>query len=292
MSQTTPPPAAIGKLPVLPTVAEAYGRVLTQLALVCRAAAVPFALSLVIVGLGFAVHGSPILAGLLTIAGFVPYTIFGVAWHRLTLLGPLVGAPPLVPTWGRRHWRFLGYLVLVVVIGYGVGLVAVSLTLGVGAAAAAPNPLLALLPAALVIVLAYLMMRLSFVFPAVAVDEAYRLGHAWAHTKGQGLRLLAAVILASLPILALLWSVGLVFGALLVAEPGTGPGQEGLSPEAQMRAFVEANLAALFLSQLVMAALNYVLMALVVSVISNAFRTCTGWVPAAAGAPRHGEDER
>ena len=44
------------------------------------------------------------------------------------------------------------------------------------------------------------------------------------------------------------------------------------------------NSVAVFVSRMVMAALDYVLMALVVSVISIAFRSCTGWVPAAGGA--------
>jgi hypothetical protein len=34
-----------------------------------------------------------------------------------------------------------------------------------------------------------------------------------------------------------------------------------------------------------MMALNYLLMALMVSVISIAFRTCTGWVPTLGGPP-------
>jgi len=118
------------------------------------------------------------------------------------------------------------------------------------------------------------MMRLSFVFPAVAVDEAYRLKHSWTHTKGQGLRLLGALFLTAIPVLALAWVVSALFGVLPFAEP-----------EAQMGAVIAENSVAIFVSQVVVVALNYVLMALVVSIISIAFRSCTGWVPALGGPP-------
>ena len=130
-------------------------------------------------------------------------------------------------------------------------------------------------------IVAYVMIRLSFVFPAVSVDEKYRLRHAWTHTKGQGLRLLGATVIAAAPLVALVWGVSEILGAVLFAE--TAPGQDGLPAVAQMEAFVEANWGALLLIQTVTAAINYVLMALMASVISIAFRTCTGWVPAVGG---------
>jgi hypothetical protein len=39
------------------------------------------------------------------------------------------------------------------------------------------------------------------------------------------------------------------------------------------------------LAQLVLAVLNYILAALMVSVVSIAFRLCTGWVPAVPAGP-------
>ena len=50
---------------------------------------------------------------ILTVFGFVPYTLFGVAWHRLTLLGPGVAAPVTFPSWKNRHTRFFGYVLAV-----------------------------------------------------------------------------------------------------------------------------------------------------------------------------------
>ncbi len=282
MSEATPPPTAIRKLPVVAVVSEAYGRVFGNLHLLVRAALFPFGLSLALIALSFAVPPSPLLGGLFAVLGFLPYTIFGVAWHRLTLLGPQAGAPPLVPGWGRRHWRFLGYLILVMLIGYGVTALVFSIFFTVvrpqGDLVPASWGLLLMLG---ISVLAYVMMRLSFVFPAVAVDENYRLRHAWTHTKGQGLRLLGAAIVAAVPMVAVIWAVSALLGALLFVE--AAPGQDALPGEADMAAFLDANLGAIVLTQAVTAAINYVLMALMVSVISIAFRTCTGWVPAGGG---------
>ena len=278
MSQTTPPPAALRKLAVLQTLSEAYGRVLTNLPLLARAALVPFLLSLSLVAASFAAAQSLPLTTLIVVLGFVPYTIFGIAWHRVTLLGPAAGAPPLVPAWGQRHWRFLGYLAAVTLIGYGVTVMVFSIAFTVVQPGAEIMPRawsVVLVTGALI--LAYVMMRLSFVFPAVAVDEAYRLKHSWTHTKGQGLRLLGALLLTAIPMLALVWVVGALFGAFLFAEP--------TAPAGQTEAVIAESSVAVFVSQMVMVALNYVLMALVVSVISIAFRSCTGWVPALAGPP-------
>ncbi len=286
MSQTTPPPAALRKLPVLETVLEAYGRVFGNLALVARAALFPFVLSLVLVAVSFGVAESPLLASLAVILGFLPYTIFGVAWHRVTLLGPVAGMPPLVPALGLRHWRFLGYLVAVTVIGYGVVAIVFSLALAVFRPAAMEMTLLwgiALVVGVLILV--YVMMRLSFVFPAVAVDEAYRLKHSWTHTKGQGFRLLGAVIVTAIPMLVLLWPVSWLFGKFLFTESAAPMDQGGAPPETQMEAFIEENLVAIFVSLVTISTLNYLLMALLVSVVSIAFRTCTGWVPTMGGAP-------
>ena len=286
MSQTTPPPAALQKLPVMATVSEAYGRVLGNLALLARAALLPFLMTLALVVVSFPMAASPLLAGLAMILGFLPYTIFGVSWHRLTLLGPTAGAPPLVPAWARRHWRFLGYLAAVTLIGYGVAVMVLSIALTVAQPGAEVMPLAwSVVLIAGAFILAYVMMRLSFVFPAVAVDEAYRLRHAWTHTKGQGLRLLAAVLVTAVPMLALTWVLSALFGAFLVVETGATPDQYSAAPEAQMESFIAENFLVIFISQVVMAALNYVLMALLVSVVSVAFRTCTGWVPAGGGGP-------
>ena len=285
MSDTTPPREALRKLPVIETVREAYVRVFRNPRLLARASLMPFSLSMALIALGFSVPVTSSLGILSAILGLLPYTFFGVAWHRLTLLGPVAGAPPLLPAWRQRHWRFLGYLLAVMLIGYGAIAMVFSLAFAVvQPEMEAMSAGLGLMIFAGTAILAFIMARLSFVFPAVSVDESYRLRHAWTHTKGQGLRLIGATLLASAPMVALIWAVSGILGALLIAAPAAVPGQDGLPPEARAQAFVDANLGALMLTQAVGAAINYVLMALMVSVISIAFRTCTGWVPAAGGA--------
>jgi len=285
MSDTSPPREALRKLPVIETVREAYVRVFRNPRLLARASLMPFSLSLSLIALGFSVPVTSSFGFLFAMLGLLPYTFFGVAWHRLTLLGPVAGAPPLLPAWRQRHWRFLGYLLAVMLIGYAAIAMVFSLAFAVvQPEIEAMSAGLGLMIFAGTAILAFVMARLSFVFPAVSVDESYRLRHAWTHTKGQGLRLIGASLLAAAPMVALIWAVSGILGALLIAGPAAGPGQDGLPPEARAQAFVDANLGALMLTQAVGAAINYVLMALMVSVISIAFRTCTGWVPPAGGA--------
>ena len=283
MSDTTPPREALRKLPVAETAKEAYARVFGNPRLLVRASLVPFCLSLALIVLSFSVPVTSALGYLFGILALLPYTFFGIAWHRLTLLGPLAGAPSLLPAWTPRHWRFLGYLLVTMLIGSSAA--AVVFSLGVMAVRPESGSLpeaAGLMPLTGFAIVAYVMVRLSFVFPAVSVDESYRLRHAWTHTKGQGLRLLGATALAAVPMVALIWGVNEILGALLLAE--LEPGQDSLPGVAQMQAFIDVNLGALLLMQTVTTAINYVLMALMVSVISIAFRICTGWVPDVGGA--------
>jgi hypothetical protein len=260
MSEATPPRAALRKLPVIETAKEAYTRVFGNPRLLVRASLVPFCLSLALIALGLSV---PVVSAL------------GYLFAFLALL--TAGAPPLLPSWKQRHWRFLGYLLAVMLIGSGATAVVVSL----GLAVLQPESDtfragLGLMPIAGFAILAYVMARLSFVFPAVSVDEDYRLRHAWTHTKGQGLRLIGATVLAAVPMVALVWVVSSILGALLFAEPAAAPGQSDLPTGASMAAFVDANRGALLLIQTITAAINYALMALMVSVISIAFEDLRG----------------
>ncbi len=284
MNDVTPPQEALRKLPVIETAKEAYARVFGSPRLVVRASLAPFCLSLALIVLSFTLPVVSALGFLVGILGLLPYTFFGVAWHRLTLLGPAAGAPALMPAWAPRHWRFLGYLLATMLIGSAA--TAVVFSIGLMAIQPGSDSLPAvtgLMPLFGFVIVAYVMIRLSFVFPAVSVDESYRLRHAWTHTKGQGLRLLGATVIAAAPMVALVWGLNEVLGAMLFTESAPMPAQDGLAHVARMEAFVEANLGALLLIQTVTAAINYVLMALMVSVISIAFRICTGWVPAAGG---------
>ena len=297
MNQSTPPSAALRKLPIGRITREAWHRVFSSLGLVFKAAALPFALSMTLLLVSFAVGPASWIAWPLTMLGFLPYTLFGVAWHRYTLLGPARGAFPLVPLWHRRHWRFLGYLIMVTLILYGAWIAIVFLgagLLGIGTPGASKATALLAAAVGLLVALPYLMMRLSFVFPAAAVDETYGLGHAWTHTRGQGFRLLAAFVLSALPVLVVLALAGMLLGELFLsdlrppADSGADPVE--ITPEDLAARPREPGLALVFLFQIAAAVVNYVLMALLVSVTSIAFRVCTGWVPDSSGPPAPVQD--
>lgn len=291
MSQSAPPPAAVRNLPIGATVAQAYAWVFSHLGLVLTATAFPFALSIGIVILSFLVGDSVVLRMVLVVLGFVPYTIFGVAWHRATLLGPTVGAPPLIPSWRPRHWRFFQYMFAVMLIGYAVAMpFVITVSFGTGAdgrSILSPVEAAVLIAGsvALMIVLPYIMMRLSFVFPAVSVDETYGIGHAWVHSRGQGFRLLTVVFLTLLPMLLLFWPLGSVLGIYLLTDVSIQTGAEPTAAPETLGQLVFDSPVGFVLAQLLLTTINYVTMALVLSAISTAFRTCTGWVPPAAGPP-------
>ena len=198
----------------------------------------------------------------------LPYTLFAVAWHRIVLLEQAALPTPVVPVWQRRHWRFLGYTLIVTAISYGFSLLygpLVAPLLAEDPAVSLWQPLLLMF---LLLFGTYVVLRLSFVFPAAAVDESYGFGDSWRHTKDQGLRIMAAMFLTLLPatvgILIILQFL-LTFAAAVSGS--TDP--TALGPVARIIDLV----------------LRYVLIALSLGVISTAFKTCTGWVPDQPGPP-------
>ena len=289
----TPPPLALRKLPVGATFAEAYSLVFGRLGLLVKAAAFPYLISTVLAVLSVTAPSNWVLAMIVVILGFVPYTIFGVSWHRVTLLGPSAGAPSVTPAWERRHSRFLGYALAVTLIGYGLA-IAIVLS-GVLLAVPLGESAELILAMAVVfggsIVFFYMIMRLSFVLPAVAVDETYRLAHAWTHTRGQGFRLIGLMILTAVPMVAVSWAVGGILGLVFLGDLTLPAGTEGAPPEAAMQDVAVGNTGSFIVIQLIMIAVNYLLTALMVSAISIAFRSCTGWVPAPGGAVIQGTRE-
>lgn len=295
MTHTAPPTRPVTNLPIWDTVAAAYRSVLQDnIQYLPRAMVGPMALSLVIglidIGLAPGPNAEPgapymLLSALISLLGMAPYVIFAVAWHRLVLLGPQVAAPTAMPSWQRRHWAFLAYSLLVSILFFGLLMIAGLIGGGFmapmdGGLPAEPagggNLIRAMAAFALVLVSIMVLMRLSFVFPAIAVDERYGLGDAWRHTQGQGLRLLAAVTLASLPFVILLMLLsGLVVGAL--PDPNGGPADE---PTGSGPGFL--------LLLVISVVVGYVWTAIGVSLLSIAFRTCSGWIPDTSGGPGSG----
>lgn len=263
-----PPPSAVQPVPIGETIRIAYASVFGQISLVAKAAFLPFLISAVLVVPSLAARDNLVMVIVVTLLRLVPYTLFGVTWHRLILLGTRLAPPVAFPGWRRRHWRFYGFALVITALT--TALVAITSVTSVGLTGGGASPesaevslgaLMAILAALLVAI--YFMLRFSFVFPAVAVDEAYGLGDAWRHTKGQGLRLLLVMFLALSPVLLLGW----MLIAILVA-PFTGTADAGsLALSGGVIAYALGT------------ALGYLSLALSLSIISSAFRICTGWIP-------------
>lgn len=266
----SPPPGPVDDLPVKATMKFAYRSVFSNLDGFARAAFLPLVLSVVLAFPAAALREVPPLAflfGLVAVA--VPYTLFGVAWYRLVLLGP-AAAPALFPKWQPRHWLFFRYALLILLAGQTVvALVASQVLIAMPSDGEMPQPEPSMMLAALAVllVLSVILLRLSLVFPATAVEETYSLGYAWRHTRGQGLRLLAASMLALLPLVLLGWLL------LAVLFAGAFGGNQTGSAGAQLAFYVGENL------------LGYLSLGVTMAIIAAAFRTCAGWIPPSTGSP-------
>ncbi len=300
MSDSTPPPGPVAGLPIGKMILASYRAVLVEYPRhLPRAVFIPFCLSLaIIVGLFLSLgddlrfYLDPMagdaraemtmmprwLGPLVTLASLFPYVIFAVAWHRLILLGPEAAAPAWVPTWRRRHWRFFGTILVLILlfylISFAIGMLALAVFAVVGAVGAAAEPMAGMSPLfmipALVIaaVVFWAILRLSLVFPALAVEEHYGLGNAWRHTKGQGWRLLAIVVLGSIPIL-------IANGVLTVLVAGLAL----LAASASQGGGAGSTLLLILSTYSVNVLLGYLTAAFGVTFLSLCFRRLTGWVP-------------
>ncbi len=270
-----PPPGPVALLPVGRTVADAYRFTLQHVGQVLVAALLPFTLSLTMSLLGAGLGGA--LGFVATLVDVFAYAIFAVAWHRALL----VGEPPRVlPQLGGRQLRFwLMSLLLVLIVTLLVGLPAMALS-GL-AAGGGGGPALGLIVIPLVLLAGYVAARFSFVFPAAAVDERFGLAESWRTTAGNAWRLIGAYLLALFPMIAVVFLLMVVGGSLLglggmMGGPG-GMGPGGGAPGIGGPAGV------VFIA--LMAVVNYIFAAVFVSLLSLAFRTCTGWVPDSGQAP-------
>lgn len=299
MSDGTTPHTAAIRLPVWRTTREAYRMVFRHLRPSLNAAVVP---AIILSGLmmafprvfPFAVAqgqwvSSPVYFAY-AITLLVPFAMFAVAWHRFILLGPDAGSTRWLPAWKTRHWRFLAFLVILETILLGQGVLDFNPSLLVLKYMPPDSVILTIAGLWLIYLVAfYLSMRFSFVFPAMALDQSYGLRRAWRDTRGQGLRLMAVQILVMIPLflpffgieLADLWfSSELPNGCELTnIEPPsdssiTDPAYRLNCPEEGFSYFT-----------ILLPVVYFLTTALLVSTVSIAFRTCTGWMPAVSSPP-------
>jgi hypothetical protein len=188
-----------------------------------------------------------------------------VAWHRFVLLGPVEGQPKFIYAPERRHLRFLGNTLLVVLIVFaGVVILSVPMFLFLavlGTLFQTSSGIVSVVAGLLIMVIYVgLLTRFSFVFPAISVDEKYGLRNAWKQSRGQEIRLIAGFFLSFLPSLVISLIINWrIFGQLLTGEE------------------VQIVGASVWFS-VAMYAIGVLNGLVVISFLSIAFKTCTGWV--------------
>ncbi|SOD92330.1 hypothetical protein [Caenispirillum bisanense] len=236
------------QLPVVETVAEAYHAVWRHRRALAHLAAVPIAAVLVVgigehlltdgpstdlpttggdgegvgEGAGTDEGGAPAGGGpgLLGIAYLLASLPFLMSWYRLIVEGPqaVAGRPPIA--FGRLEGRFLLWVVLLGLVLAVPMVIAGTLAIPfmAGDVSGHELPILPLLLAVfffLLLVLASL--RLSLIFPAVAVEEPASFPRAWEMTKGNSFRIAVAAVLVHVP--AILFGGILELAALRLGLP-------------------------------------------------------------------------
>ena len=293
MTMTEAPPAS-ATLAFGATFRGAFKVVFGRPGLFLKAAAVPFLLSLaieaayavspVVVGSVGGLYASDVLEfGLVDLAfgllALLPFAVFGIALTRLLLIGPQAGALPS-PLLGGRTWRYFGYSLLLTfafVFIPMVGFFGMSLLLGLGTdAGGGPNGAW-LFGAAMagLLLLFYLFVRLSLVYPAVSMDDRLGLRGSWRLTRGNSMKLLGVLVLLILVLILV----------MLVGSAVTGEQIEIGSAALLAAAGAEADWTGILLAnaprQLWGLVANFLFFGLMTGTLTSAYAQLTSW-----GSPR------
>lgn len=163
----------------------------------------------------------------MTLAHFILFTPFSVAWTRLALYGrPAVANHPRF-AFSRTQWLYLlATTAMIIVMMICLGLPAVLLLYGQRTANHQITIEATTLLLAGFFLLALLFFRLAFIFPAIAVRKYAGISAAWRQTGGNLERLAAIIILAYVPFYvarrAFEWSMGYNPPGLASAARGIG----------------------------------------------------------------------
>jgi len=181
------------------------------------------------------------------LAGFAFYTVFAVAWHRRTLVGPeaTVGA---ALRWGRRQWRFFRRLVFLI-----INLMVLMFLLAILLMAVIP---IAPVLSALLITMGLIYARVALVLPATATDTPMTMGESVKLTSGNSWRMFLAVVVLPLGVMLI---GGLV--VLILAAP--------------IASIIGSSMTARFLVSLVAQTVNYIGFAAGITALSLAYRQLT-----------------
>jgi hypothetical protein len=287
---------SVDKLPILETASQAYRLVFGQPVSLIIALAVPFLLwnlllfevwPVIAEGLGTVFPPAEAQGGglaltlqvvlsLLVILAFwiVPETLFAVMWHRFVLLGPVAAKPRPITLWRSRHWRFFGYLwivTFVMTVPMDPGFFFI-LAVGPGSSLMSPAMVaMGLVGVILSMAGVYVIARLSLVLPASAIEFRCRFRESWRYTRGQGWRLIFATLLGGGPYIVL-EILRASLAETEVVEMGDGFN------------FVDRPaFGSLQIDQSVMMLGFLLSTAITITVLSLAFRHCTGWRPPSEG---------
>jgi hypothetical protein len=162
----------------------------------------------------------PVLQFLLETATLFLWPIIAVAWHRFILIGD--AAPGKFHLqFGRREGRFLlvsFFLLLLFMPGF---VIAMATTEFSDPAAGPTGSLIGFVGLLLLMVGIYYFVRLSLLLPAVAVDEPINARLVLERTRNNFWRLVALILLTSLPIVIFFWLVAQLAAA--IGLPGIVP---------------------------------------------------------------------
>lgn len=187
------------------------------------------------------IEGLPVSALFLTViatAGSIwAYVSYSIAWHRSYLYPAENVTIGSCYSWGGRQWRFLVTLIKIAILFAGATTLiffALILVSGSGVRSLSefgfssfgPMVMLAMLFGFAAIGAVYA--RLSVWLPAVALDQTLSLGEVWALTRGNGWRLLAIIVLVTIPIGIILIPVTAVMNFAAGTAPDYGPLTSGL----------------------------------------------------------------
>ena len=143
------------------------------------------------------------------------YTMFAVAWHRKYLVPDETLTVGAALTWGRRQFRFLGWLVAFSAVMSVPSPYLISADDPSTAFPGAPVLVFFAMIASIAVLPAY--GRVLPMFPSVAVDETLRLTDCWALTKRNGWRLLWLSVLPFVPLVVLQLALVAIISATAAA---------------------------------------------------------------------------
>ncbi len=134
-------------------------------------------------------------------------TLFAVAWHRHLVMGE---EPRLLSLPGVHHLRFFLWLALIQIVGMLLWEMAPDLRRSHFDYQGLPWPFVIAAQIAVLVVILYLVGKVSVLFPALAVREPLSLSQAWRMTWDQGMAIFNANFLLIIAMLLIVLGLGLL----------------------------------------------------------------------------------